>query len=104
MNISQRFAVIIILWIPFSIAVAVSSIVTLAVILFGSKDEQQGYGKNVLRAMDKVLAAVFGFSGSYTFSAECGVAKSRPWTWVRWILDKIQTGHCEGAAKKEGLQ
>ena len=103
MNIAQRFAILLVLWLPFSIAGIVASIVTLAVILFGSKDEQQGYGKNVLRAMDKVLAAVCGFSGSYTFSAECGVAKARPWTWVSWMLDKIQQGHCEGAAKNEGL-
>jgi hypothetical protein len=99
----QRLAVLVILWLPFSGAGIAAIVVTFAVILFANQAEQQGYGKNVLRAMDKVLAAVCGFSGYYTFSAECGVATARPWTWIRWLLDKIQPGHCEGAAVNEKL-
>ena len=53
--------------------------------------------------MDKTLAAVLGFSGFFTLSAECGVSNEKPWVWLRWLLDRIQPGHCEGAAKNEGL-
>lgn len=103
MSVAQRLAVLIVLWLPFSVAGDLAQIVTLAVILFGGKAVQQGYGKNVLRAMDKVLAALCGFSGFYTFSAECGIATVQPWATVRRLLDFIQPGHCEGAATKEGL-
>lgn len=104
MNILQKLAVILILWLPFSLAGIAASIVSLYVILFGSREEQQGYGKNVLRAMDKVLASVCGFSGSYTLSAECGIATTQPWTGLRFLLNAIQAGHCEHAAEIEGLR
>lgn len=48
-------------------------------------------------------AAVCGFSGFFTLSAECGASSEKPWTLLRWVLDKIQPSHCEGAAKNEGL-
>lgn len=95
----KKLALILVLWLPFSIGAIASVLVSLAAILM----EENEYGKDVLRAMDKTLAAVLGFSGFYTLSAECGVAAIRPWTSLRWLLDKIQAGHCEGAAKNEGL-
>jgi len=96
--IAKKVALILILWLPFSIGAIASVIVSLLAILF---DEVE-YGRNVLRAMDKTLAAVLGFSGYYTLSAECGVATAQPWVCLCWLLDKIQAGHCEGAAKNEG--
>lgn len=103
MKISQRLAVLMVLWLPFSIASVIAIIVTFFIVLFGTEKLQQGYGKNILRAMDKTLAALCGFDGYFTFSAECGVATSQPWIAVRAMLDKIQPGHCEAAAKNEGL-
>lgn len=94
-----KLALIVVLWLPFSLGCAVAIVTSLFAIVF----EHNVYGKNVLRAMDKVLAAVLGFSGYYTLSAECGIATQAPWIHLRWLLDKIQAGHCEGAAKNEGL-
>lgn len=95
----KKLAIIFVLWLPFSLGALAAIIVSLLAILL----EENAYGKDVLRAMDKVLAAVLGFSGFFTLSAECGVAKTQPWIGLRWLLDKIQAGHCEGAAKNEGL-
>lgn len=95
----KKLAIILVLWLPFSLG-CIASIFTS---LFAIAMEENEYGKNVLRAMDKVLAATLGFSGYFTLSAECGVATKAPWTWLRWALDKIQAGHCLGAAKNEGL-
>lgn len=95
----KKLAIILILWLPFSIGAVVAVFASLAAILL----EENTYGKNVLRAMDKLLAAVLGFDGFYSLSAECGVATTQPWIALRWLLDKIQPGHCEGAAKNEGL-
>lgn len=95
----KRLAFVLILWLPFSIGCLLAIVTSLAAIAL----EENEYGKNVLRAMDKVLAATVGFSGYFTLSAECGVAQTQPWIQLRWLLDKIQAGHCRGSAKNEGL-
>lgn len=102
MSLAARLAVALVLWLPFSLAGLVAIVVTAWVILFGDKEQQQGYGKDVLRAMDKVMAAVCGFSGFYTLSAECGVSTSGWPAALRTMLDLIQPGHCAGAAVNEG--
>lgn len=95
----KTLAVILVLWLPFSLGCIAAIVVSMAAILL----EKNAYGKNVLRAMDKVLAAVMGRSGFYTLSAECGVIDVFPFTQIRTLLDLIQAGHCEGAAIHEGL-
>ena len=93
----KKIAITLVLWLPFSIGCIVAILTSLASIWL----EENEYGKDVLRAMDKVLASVCGFSGYFTLSAECGIATKQPWTGLRWTLDKIQAGHCLGAAKNE---
>lgn len=95
----KKLAIIAVLWLPFSLGCAAAILVSLAAIVL----EENEYAKNVLCAMDKTLAAVCGFSGFFTLSAECGASSEKPWTLLRWVLDKIQPSHCEGAAKNEGL-
>lgn len=95
----KKIALIFLLWLPFSIG----CLLAIPASLFAIALEENTYGKDVLRAMDKVLAAVCGFSGYFTLSAECGVSNDQPWIGLRKILDMIQADHCEGAAKNEGL-
>lgn len=95
----KKLALILVLWLPFSIGCIAAIITSLFAILV----EENTYGKDVLRAMDKLLAAVLGFSGFYTLSAECGVTEKQPWILLKNLLNKIQQNHCEGAAKNEGL-
>lgn len=99
MNLLQKLAIFLVLWIPFSIGAILSVPCSLFALVF----DENSYGKDILRASDKLTAAVLGFSGFYTLSAECGAATTQPWIGLRWLLDKIQIGHCEGAAKNEGL-
>lgn len=99
MSIFARLAILIVLWLPFTLGCLAAGVVSLLAVIFG----WERYGKDVLRAMDKTLAAVLGFSGFFTLSAECGVATGAPWTWLRAALDLIQPGHCVGAARNEGL-
>lgn len=94
-----KLTFILILWLPFSIGALASIVVSFFAIVF----DKQVYGKNVLRSMDKTLAAVCGFSGFFTLSAECGIAPEQPWIGLRKILDMIEPGHCEGAARNERL-
>lgn len=95
----KKLAIIAVLWMPFSLGCVAAILVSLAAIVL----EENEYAKDVLRAMDKTLAAVLGFSGFYTLSAECGATNEKPWALLRAVLDAIQPGHCTGAAINEGL-
>jgi len=93
----KRIAVILILWIPFSLA----ALVSIPVLLYGFLSGNESIWRPVGKAMDKLLATLLGFSGIYTLSAELGAGLK--YRWLRWVLDKVQTGHCKKAAIDEGL-
>lgn len=87
-----------VLWIPFSIAALIAIPVSLFALVF-----EWDYAKNILRAKDKLAAALVGWSGRYTVSAECGAeTKCKVCAVLCWVLGVIDSGHCEGAAKREG--
>lgn len=56
--------------------------------------------------MDRLGAAVMGWGGDYTISAECGSRRAgcRFCRVVCRVLNLVQPGHCVGAAKNEGLE
>jgi hypothetical protein len=91
---------IFVLWLPFSLA-SISSVF----IAFWAVFSDQNYAKDILRTQDKLMSALFGWGGEYTVSAECG-SRRRNCVFCKSIckiLNFIQPGHCEGAAKNEGL-
>lgn len=99
MKVFARFMVaFFVLWVPFSIAALVAIPVSLFALVF-----EWEYAKNILRAKDKLAAALLGWSGKYTVSAECGVSDCKACKAVCWLLNFLDPGHCEGAAKKEGI-
>lgn len=62
------------------------------------------WAKNVFRAGDKTLAAVLGFSGFHSLSAECGAGDSLLCRALLPVIDHVfGEGHCIGAARNEGL-
>lgn len=91
---------ILVLWFPFSIASLLSIPVT-----FWAMFSNIDYARNLLRAQDKLAAALMGWSGYNTVSAECGARETtcKFCTILCKFLNVIQKGHCEGAAKNEGL-
>jgi hypothetical protein len=95
----KKLLIIFVLWIPFSLAAIACVLISLYAILA----ENNVYAKNMLRAMDKLTASLFGFDGYHTLSAECGASSCKPCEWLCWFLGKIQPGHCVGAARDEGL-
>lgn len=99
MSFCVKLAIIIVLWLPFTLGCLAAGLASLLAIICGWHD----YGKNLLRAMDKTLAALLGFTGYYTLSAECGVSPHPLAILLRKALDLIDDGHCVGAAKNEGL-
>lgn len=89
---------LLVLWVPFSFAAIVAIPVSLVAVF-----TEWEYAKNILRAKDKMAAALLGWSGRYTISAECWKSECRLCKFVCAFLDLIQPGHCAGAAKREGL-
>lgn len=93
----QACLFITLVWLPFSVACIASVPISLYGILFTQND----YARNVLRSMDKLLAALMGFTGRWTLSAELGAGSK--FQWLRRGLDSIQKDHCAKAARDEGL-
>ena len=86
-----------ILWFVFSVA----GLIAIPVLLFGVLTSNERIWSPVGRAMDRVLAALLGYSGKYTTSAELAVSNRHQW--LRKLVDRLEKGHCEKEARKEGL-
>lgn len=97
MNMMRKLLAILLLWFPFSLA----AIVAIPVLLYGLLTEDESIWKPTGRAMDKLLATLFGYSGNHTLSAELGA--STDYHWLRKFLDLFEPEHCRKAAKAEGL-
>lgn len=93
----KRILAIILLWMPFSLA----AIVAIPVLFWGLLTGEESIWKPTGRAMDKLMATLFGYSGNHTLSAELGA--SSDYRWLRKFLDLIEAEHCKKAAKGEGL-
>ena len=93
----KLLAALMILWLPFSLAAIVAIPVSLVAVFI-----EWEYAKNILRAKDKLAAALLGWSGRYTVSAECGASDCQFCRAVCLLLNLIDKGHCEGASKREG--
>lgn len=85
------------LWFVFSLG----SIYAIPRLLLAVLMRDEAVWKPLGYAMDRVLAALFGFSGQHTLSAclSSGVRLQ----WLRKVVDWLEAGHCEKAAKAEGL-
>lgn len=97
-------AAILILWTPFSLG----ALVAIPLLLWGLLTEDKSIWKPVGRALDCLLAAVLGYGGRNTLSAELGAGNKAfrlgytlEYRWIRRMLDAIQPGHCAKAAKDE---
>lgn len=98
---ARAVAAVALLGIPFAATSVVAGVVGLLVSpLYGTR----AYPKNLLRASDKQAAALLGFDGRATISAECGASTCRACALLCRMLDWIQKGHCEGAALREGTK
>lgn len=93
----RLLSAILILWLPFSLAALFAPFR----LLYGMLVDDITIWKPVGRAMDKLMAALLGFGGNYTLSAELAVSSRLQW--LRKVLDMVEYDHCNKAAKSEGL-
>ena len=95
---------LLVLWVPFSLGMLFAIPVSLALIVVS--EDVDMYTRDLLRAMDKTCAALFGWGGFYTISAECGSRRKhcRFCRMVQKLFELIgQPEHNVEAAKNEGL-
>lgn len=97
MKLWARILVVLLLWLPFSVA----CLVAVPVALFAVLANEVEYAKSVLRAMDRLTAAVLGYSGDYTVSAECSRSECRVCAVICWVFDWFEKDHCNKAARSE---
>lgn len=62
--------------------------------------KQKGYMQNVIKAADRLCAALLGFTGRQMLSTEL-IHETRL-IWMKKALDEIEPGHCEESAIEEG--
>lgn len=93
----RKAAILLLVWMSFC-AAALAAIPLSLLYLTGHQ-----YGENVMLAMDRVMAAVMGWSGEYTVSAQCGRSSCLLCRAVCWLLNRIDPNHCRDAADSEGL-
>lgn len=85
------------LWLIFSLA-GLWAIVRLLIAVIANNE---AVWKPLGYSMDRTMAVLFGFSGKFTLSACLGTGDR--YQWLRKIVDWFETGHCEKAARNEGL-
>jgi hypothetical protein len=92
----RKVVILVLVWLSF--VVAALAAIPLSLLYLTERE----YGRNVLLSMDRVMAAVLGWSGQYTVSAQCG--KSACWLCqaVCWLLNRMDRNHCDDAARDEG--
>lgn len=100
-RVPAMIAALLVLWLPFSVTAILAVVLAPLALLV----DEWTYGKDLLRAMDKLGAALLGWGGKYTVSAECGSRKAECslCRFVCRLLHLVDPGHCEGAAKREGI-
>jgi len=94
---SRRALFLLCLWLLFSACCLAAPVCALAFPWAG----KGGYLRRLVRAGDKVVAALLGFSGRFTLSAE--LAHSPRLRWIHAMLNDIQPDHCELEIFDEGI-
>lgn len=98
-QIGHSLVVLLVLWLPFSAA----CVLAIPVATLSCMAGRTRYAKDILHATDLVLAALLGLGFKYTVSAWCAVRPERHFRLLRAFLNSLEEGHCEAAARNEGL-
>lgn len=91
----KRVIFVIILWIFFTIGCLVTPLLA----LFFSFVPKNHYLRRVVKAADRMMAAILGYSGKFTLSVECGTEPNL--MWLHDMLNVIQKNHCENEVFEE---
>ena len=96
MKALRKFWFIFVLWLMFSFGCFCVPFLAIVYPWF----KHRGYMQNVVKAADRMCAALLGFSGRQMLSTEL-IYETRL-MWMRKELDNIEKNHCEESAYEEG--
>jgi len=92
----KKYALVFLLWLAFAAGCFVAPFMVPVLPLV----RRRRYSFFALCAADRLMAALLGFSGRVTLSAE--LSHSDRYPWLRDSLNRIQPNHCEESAYSEG--
>lgn len=95
-SIIRQYAIVFFLWILFSLCCFVAPLFAMFFWLY----PQHSYMRRFVKAADRMIAALLGFSGRHTLSME--LAYSARYQWLHDILNIVEANHCENEAFEEG--
>ena len=93
---TKQYSLVFFLWILFSICCFIAPFVG----MFFWAYPKHSYMRRFVKAADRMIAALLGFSGRHTLSVE--VAYARDYQWLHDTLNAVEAGHCENEAFEEG--
>ena len=94
--IIRKYMLVLLLWLAFSGGCLLAPLAVIVLPLV----RRSRYAFACLCAADRMCAALLGFSGRVTLSAE--LTHSDRYVWIREALDRIVPNHCEKSACNEG--
>jgi hypothetical protein len=89
----RRYLFVVILWVLFALGCVLAPVLA----IFYALLPQNHYLRRVVKAADRLIAAILGYSGKFTASVES--ATEPRLEWLRYMLDEIEEDHC----KKEAI-
>jgi hypothetical protein len=96
MKYPRKFIFVLTLWILFAIGCFAAPFLVIVYPYF----KKHGYTRNIVKAADRMCAALLGFTGRQMLSTE--LIQGTRLIWMREELDEIQPRHCEESAYEEG--
>lgn len=93
---AKRYVLVVLLWMLFSCCCFAAPFLA----MFFRWYPKGSYVRRFVRAADRLIAAMLGYSGRFTLSAELADHSSHQW--LRDILNLVEPNHCEIEAMEEG--
>ncbi len=95
----RRWFIVALLYCIFTAGCLVTPFLVLAFPFSG----RESYVRRVVRAADRLIAAMLGFSGRYTLSAEVTFSRQRYHRKLHDALNEVVPNHCEHEVYEEGV-
>ena len=87
-------------WLVAWVGLAAFGVVAFGVALVNGLTGNLRRAERAFRGMSRLAAAMWGYSGANSLSAECGARNNRGEVFIDWLLG---AGHCEQERKNEHL-
>lgn len=91
----KRLVFILILWVLFTLGCMLAPFMSIFYFFF----PMNHYLRRVVKAADRMIAAILGYSGKFTASVES--ASEPRLEWLHYMLNEIQENHCENEVVSE---